>query len=285
MDYIRTRKSYILDILIIVTGCFISSLGINIFLTHAKLLSGGATGVALIIQYLKGFKAGFSVFLINLPLFIISYIKLDKKFTMYSALGMVSLSVSLIITSPFSRIIVLDDILLYCIYGGVLCGIGYGLVFSRNGSTGGTDIITMLIRKKYSNFNIGKLGFTLNLVIVAVGAFFFGIPKALYTLISMFIQSYVLDVMVRGLSRKNLLLILTEREEDVINYIINDLHRGVTSLFAEGEYTHDKKKMLYCIVTTRQMIELKNTIHLVDPKAFLTIIDISEVRGKGFKNI
>ncbi|GFZ32812.1 membrane protein [Clostridium zeae] len=285
MDYIKTRKSYIYDILIIVTGCFISSLGINLFLTHAKLLSGGATGVALIIQYLKGFNAGFSVFLINLPLFIISYIKLDKKFTMYSALGMVSLSVSLIITSPFSKIIVLDDILLYCIYGGVLCGIGYGLVFSRNGSTGGTDIITMLIRKKYSNFNIGKLGFTLNLVIVAVGAFFFGIPKALYTLISMFIQSYVLDVMVRGLSRKNLLLILTEREEDVINYIINDLHRGVTSLFAEGEYTHDRKKMLYCIVTTRQMIELKNTIHLVDPKAFVTIIDISEVRGKGFKNI
>ncbi|GKU27812.1 YitT family protein [Clostridium folliculivorans] len=285
MDYIKTRKSYIFDILIIIAGCFISSLGINLFLTHAKLLSGGATGVALIIQYLKGFNAGFSVFLINLPLFIVSYIKLDKKFTMYSALGMVSLSVSLIVTSPFSKIIVLDDILLYCIYGGVLCGIGYGLVFSRNGSTGGTDIITMLIRKKYSNFNIGKLGFTLNLVIVAVGAFFFGIPKALYTLISMFIQSYVLDVMVRGLSRKNLLLILTEREEDVINYIINDLHRGVTSLFAEGEYTHDRKKMLYCIVTTRQMIELKNTIHLVDPKAFLTIIDISEVRGKGFKNI
>lgn len=285
MDYIRTKKSYILDILIIVAGCFISSLGINLFLTHARLLSGGATGVALIIQYLKGFNAGFSVFLINLPLFIVSYIKLDKKFTLYSAIGMVALSISLIITSPFSKIIVLDDILLYCIYGGVLCGIGYGLVFSRNGSTGGTDIITMLIRKKYSNFNIGRLGFTLNLVIVAVGAFFFGIPKALYTLISMFIQSYVLDVMVRGLSRKNLLLILTDREEDVINYIINDLHRGVTSLFAEGEYTHDRKKMLYCIVTTRQMIELKNTIHLVDPRAFVTIIDISEVRGKGFKNI
>jgi uncharacterized membrane-anchored protein YitT (DUF2179 family) len=285
MDYIRTKKSYILDILIIITGCFISSLGINLFLTHARLLSGGATGVALIIQYLKGFNAGFSVFLINLPLFIVSYIKLDKKFTLYSAIGMVALSISLIITSPFSKIIVLDDILLYCIYGGVLCGIGYGLVFSRSGSTGGTDIITMLIRKKYSNFNIGRLGFTLNLVIVAVGAFFFGIPKALYTLISMFIQSYVLDVMVRGLSRKNLLLILTEREKDVIEYIINDLHRGVTSLFAEGEYTHDRKKMLYCIVTTRQMIELKNTIHLVDPKAFVTIIDISEVRGKGFKNI
>ncbi|MBK1812523.1 YitT family protein [Clostridium sp. YIM B02505] len=285
MDYIRTKKSYILDILIIVTGCFISSLGINLFLTHARLLSGGATGVALIIQYLKGFNAGFSVFLINLPLFIVSYIKLDKKFTLYSAIGMVSLSISLIITSPFSKIIVIDDILLYCIYGGVLCGIGFGLVFSRSGSTGGTDIITMLIRKRYSNFNIGKLGFTLNLVIVAVGAFFFGIPKALYTLISMFIQSYVLDVMLRGLSRKNLLLILTEREKDVIDYIINDLHRGVTSLFAEGEYTHDRKKMLYCIVTTRQMIELKNTIHLVDPKAFVTIIDISEVRGKGFKNL
>jgi uncharacterized membrane-anchored protein YitT (DUF2179 family) len=285
MDYIKSKQTYILDIIIIISGCFISSLGINLFLTHAKLLSGGATGVALIIQYLTGFKAGFTVFILNLPLFVVSYFKLDKKFTMYSALGMTSLSASLIITAPLSKIIVLDEAILYCIYGGVICGIGYGLVFSRNGSTGGTDIITMLIRKKYSNFDIGKLGFTLNLTIIAVGTVFFGIPKSLYTLISMFIQSYVLDVMVRGLNRKNLLLILTEREQDVIRYIINDLHRGVTSLFAEGEYTHDRKKMLYCIVTTRQMIELKNTIHLVDPKAFITIIDISEVRGKGFKNI
>ena len=143
----------------------------------------------------------------------------------------------------------------------------------------------MLIRKKYSNFNIGSLGFLLNLIIIIIGAFIFGLPQALYTLISLFIQSFVLDQMLKGFSSKKLLLILTKKEHEVINYVIKDLHRGITSLFAEGEYTHDKKKMLYCIVTSRQMIELKNAVHQIDPSAFITIVDISEVRGKGFINI
>jgi uncharacterized membrane-anchored protein YitT (DUF2179 family) len=200
---------------------------------------------------------------------------------------MLSLSISLIITKPLSNLVVLNDldILLYCIYGGVLCGVGYGLVFLRNGSTGGTDIITMLIRRKYSNFNIGGLGFSLNLIIIAIGGYISGVPEALYTLISLFIQSIVLDKMLKGFSSKKLLLILTLKEEEIINYVIKDLNRGITSLFAEGEYTHDRKKMLYCIVTSRQMIELKTAIHEIDPTAFITIVDASEVRGRGFMNI
>lgn len=199
---------------------------------------------------------------------------------------MLSLSASLLITKPLSRLIDMNgDLLIFCIYGGVLCGIGYGMVFLRHGSTGGTDIITMLIRKKYSNFNIGSLGFSLNLIIVIIGALIFGIPQALYTLISLFIQSTVLDRVLKGFSSKKLLLILTRKEKEIIDYVIKDLNRGVTSLFAEGEYTHDKKKMLYCIVSSHQMVELKSIVHQIDPGAFITIIDISEVRGKGFLTI
>lgn len=284
MDYIRSKKYFLIDVAIIMVGCFIASLGVNLFLARAHLLSGGATGVALIVQYLFGINSGIIVFIINIPLFVLSYLKLPKKFTLYSTIGMLSLSLSLMITSSLAKFIVLDDILLYCIYGGILCGVGYGLVFSRSGSTGGTDIITMIIRKKFSNFNIGSIGFTINLLVVGLGAVFFGIPVALYTLISMFIQGIVLDKVIKGSSSKQLLFILTEKEQLVIDYIIKDLHRGVTSLVAEGEYTHDKKKMLYCLVTPRQMIELKNTIHLIDPRAFITVIDVSEVKGKGFKN-
>lgn len=285
MRQILKSKKFYVDVIIIFIGSFIASLGVNLFLTHAELLSGGATGVALIIEYQTGFQSGFSVFLLNLPLFVLSYKKLSKKFTLYSAIGMLSLSSSLIITKQFSSLIEVNDILLYCIYGGVLCGIGYGLVFLRNGSSGGTDIITMVIRKKYSNFDIGKLGFALNCIIVFVGALIFGLPKALYTLISMFIQSLVLDQMLRGFSSKKVLMILTEKEDLVIKYIIKDLHRGVTSLNAEGEFTHVKKKMLYCLVTTRQMVELKGEILNIDPKAFISVIDVSEVNGRGFQNL
>lgn len=279
-------KANFVDVLFILLGCIIASLGVNLFLSHAQLLSGGATGVALILEYTIGMPAGLVVFIVNIPLLILSYKKLDKSFTIYTTIGMLCLSLSLILTKPLTNLIPLEnDLLIFCIYGGVLCGAGYGLVFLRNGSTGGTDIITMLIRKKYSNFNIGTLGFSLNLVIIIIGAIIFGIPQALYTLISLFIQSIVLDKMLKGFSSKKLLLILTEKENEVINYVIKDLHRGITSLFAEGEYTHDRKKMLYCIVTSRQMIELKTAVHNIDPSAFITIVDISEVRGKGFMNI
>ena len=180
-------KNNIIDILFIFLGCIITSLGINLFLSHANLLSGGATGIALILQYTTGIPSGLMVLILNIPLLLISYKKLDKSFTLYTTIGMLCLSSSLMITKPLSNIALIDDFLLLCIYGGALGGIGLGIVFLRNGSTGGTDIITMLIRKKYSNFNIGTLGFSLNLVIVTIGAIIFGLPQALYTLISLFI--------------------------------------------------------------------------------------------------
>lgn len=279
-------KNNIIDIGFIFLGCMIASLGVNLFLVHAKLLSGGATGIALILEYTAQIPAGMVILIINIPLLIISYKKLDRGFTIYTTIGMLCLSVSLMITKSLASVINLEnDMLIFCIYGGVLCGIGYGMVFLRSGSTGGIDIITMLIRKKYSNFNIGSLGFSLNLIIVTIGAIIFGIPQALYTIISLFIQSVVLDKMLKGFSSKKLLLILTNKEKEIIDYVIKDLNRGITSLFAEGEYTHDKKKMLYCIVSSRQMIELKTIVHKIDPSAFITIVDVSEVRGKGFLNI
>lgn len=285
MTFIEKNKDFLFDVIIIFIGCFIASLGINLFLVHAKLLSGGATGVALIFEYLTGVQSGYSVFIINIPLFLLSYKKLSKQFTLYSAIGMTSLSISLILTKHFSTYIQVNDILLYCIYGGTLCGLGYGLVFLRSGSTGGTDIINMLIRQKYSNFNVGSLGFTLNIIIVCIGAFIFGLPKALYTLLSMFIQSLILDNVLKGFSSKRLMLILSEKECEIVHFVMKDLHRGVTTLAARGEFTDSDKRMLYCLVTSREMISLKTKILAIDPKAFISILDVSEVRGKGFSNI
>ncbi len=284
MNIIKSKGSVLLDIFIIFIGSFIASIGVNMFLVHAQLLSGGVTGIALIIQYMTGFKAGLSIFLINIPLFIISYLKLSKSFTFYSAIGMLSLSFSLIITEGFSGIVALNDTLLYCIYGGVLCGIGYGLVFSRNASTGGIDILVMLLRKNFTG-DIGKISLILNIIIIAISAFFLGLPKALYTLTSIYIQGLLLDSVVKGLNKKQLMFIITDQEELISAYIMNNLHRGVTLLPAEGGYTSRKRKLLYCIVGLGQMVELKQVILNYDPRAFISIVDVSEVNGKGFRNI
>ncbi len=285
MNYILKNKSFYLDVTVIIIGALISSLGINLFLSKAKLLSGGITGIALTIQYLSDIPSGISILILNIPLFFISFKYLKKKFTIYTAIGMISYSTALIITKPLSHLVEVNDILLYCIYGGVLTGIGSGLIFYRNGSTGGIDILTMVIRQKYSNLEIGKVNFTFNLIIVALAALIFGLPQALYTLISMFISGTMLDKILNGFTSKKLLLILTDKEDDIINYVISDLHRGVTSIMAEGEYTRSQKKLLYIAVTTSQMINLKTKILKIDPRAFITIIDVSEVKGKGFISI
>lgn len=285
MKDILKNKNFILDMIIIITGCFISSLGINLFLSNAKLISGGVTGIALTIEYLTDLPSGITVFILNIPLFFTSYKFLSKRFTTYTAIGMISFSLSLIITKPLSSLVNVNDILLHCIYGGVLCGIGGGLVFCRNGSMGGTDIITMVIRKKYSNFEIGKLNFSFNIIIVLISSMIFGLTQALYTLISMFVQGSIVDKVINGFTSKKLLLILTEKEHDIINYVIKDMHRGITSLMAEGGYTGSKKRLLYVAVTSAQMISLKRKILNIDPKAFITIVDVSEVNGKGFQTI
>ena len=285
MKYLFKNKSFYVDVVVIIIGCLISSLGVNLFLSNAGLLSGGVTGIGLILQYLWNIPSGITVFILNIPLFIVSYKFLSKRFTIYTAIGMVSFSTALMITKPLSSLVKVDDTLLYCIYGGILSGIGYGLIFFRNGSIGGTDIITMVVRKKYSDLDIGKVGFAFNLIIVTLAAFIFGLPKALYTLISMFITSSILDRVLSGFTSKKLLLVLTEKEEDIINYVIKDMNRGITSLMAEGGYTHNQKRLLYVAVTTSQMISLKNKILRIDPKSFITIIFFSEFKLKGYKLI
>ena len=285
MKIFYKNKMLILDIVLIILGTFISALGINLFMSNAKLLSGGATGIALIFQYALNIPSGLIVFLINIQFFFESYTFLTKRFTIYTAIGMLSFSTALILTKPLSSFVNVDDILLYCIYGGVINGIGSGLVFSRNGSTGGTDIITMVIRKKYPSFEIGAVNFYFNLIIVAIGALIFGLPQALYTLISMYIQGFTIDKVINGFTSKKLFLVLTDREKDIIDFVLKDMHRGITSLMAEGEFTGHKRKLLYVAVTTSQMISLRRKILNIDPNAFITIVDVSEVKGNGFQSI
>lgn len=277
-------KYSITDLLLIILGTIISSIGINMFITHAKLLSGGVTGIALIFQYLFKIQVGYIILLINIPLFILSFMKLSRRFTLYSLVGTLSLSLSLIITHSTSKILTIDDILLYCLYGGVLNGIGAGLVFIHNGSTGGFDIVIMLIRKKYSNLNIGNISFGINLVIVSISAFIFGLSNALYTLIAMYTTSFVIDNMVKGLTKSKSVFIITEKQEEIASAVLKNLHRGVTYFYGEGAYTKDHKKILYCIVPLSQLPKLKQIVTTLDEKAFLTISDASEVQGKGFKD-
>ncbi|EJO5347555.1 YitT family protein [Clostridium botulinum] len=276
-------KCMIKDIIMVIIGSFIVALGINMFLVHANLLSGGLAGVTLIVQYLTGFQAAYSLLVFNIPLIFLSCKKLNKKFTFLSLIGTVACSLGLIVTEPLKNIVRVNDILLLGIYGGILSGIGFGIVFSNHGSTGGLDIVTAVIKKKYESFNIGTITFIVNFIIVSVSATIFGLTSALYTLISMYIAAYLMDKVIKGFNRQKLILIITENEEKVSETLMNKLNRGITFLYAKGAYTKKDKKVLYCVVSLSQLPKLKLIVKDIDEGAFISILDASEVEGRGFQ--
>lgn len=281
-----TKKDLIMaevkNFLMIILGTLIIAIGINMFLVHANLLSGGLSGVALIIQYVTKFPAGYSIFILNIPLFLLSCKKTTKKFTIYSLMGTGTLSFFLIITSSIKNVLAIKDPLILGIYGGILTGAGIGLVFSNYGSTGGLDILAVVIKQKYENFEIGTISFIVNVIIIAVGATIFGITSALYTLISMYLTSAVMDKVIKGFNRQKLILIISDNEDLVCTKLMENLNRGVTFLYGEGAYTKKNKKIVYCVVALQQLPLLKHVVRETDPEAFISILDVAEVEGKGF---
>ena len=271
---------------LIVLGSLIIAVGVNLFVIPSKLLSGGISGIGLMLQYTFKIPLGVTILILNIPLLILSTLKINKKFTMFTILGTISLSVGLIITAPLNNVLApIEESyrLLYCIYGGVLSGIGSGIVFSNEGSNGGMDIIAMYAKKKY-DIEIGIMSFTMNFLIVAVGSIIFDFKVGLYTLIAMYITSTVMEKIINGLSRRKMLLIVSEKEKEVSIAIMNNFNRGVTILYGEGAYTSNRKNVMYCVVSLTQLPQIKRVIKVIDNEAFISIIDIAEVQGNGFKS-
>lgn len=275
--------NFIIKLIFISFGCFVLAVGINAFIVPHRLLSGGVSGIAIIVQYLTKIPSGYLVLILNIPIFLYGMKELDFDFILFSALGVFLLSFFLILTRDISKTFFIKDILLSSIYGGVLNGIGLGIVLKNKGSMGGTDIVAVALKKKLG-INISSIAFGINFFIVLAGSLINNIEAGLYTLISMFVSSRVFEAILQGFDRKKMVMIVTDKTEEISRHILNELGRGVTFLHGEGAYTGDDKKVIYCIITLNQLVKIKTIIFDIDPKAFVTIIDAAEVQGKGFKN-
>ncbi|MCC3867032.1 YitT family protein [Terrisporobacter mayombei] len=267
---------------IIIVGITIMSIGVNGFLRQAHLLSGGVAGVSTAINYLSNINVGLITFLINVPIFILGFIFLEKDFLITSLINMILFSVIIGITQDIGNIIPIDDILLQSVYGGILCGIGNGLVFRTKSSLGGTDILGAILKNKL-NIAMKTTSFGTNLAIVSVSSLLFGANLALYTLISMFINAQVMSYIKDALNDEKAVMVFSNNSEPIAAEIMDNLVRGVTFLNAEGGYTHEKKKIIYCVVLSREIPKIKEIALKYDDRAFISVNDINEVKGKGFK--
>ena len=277
------NKKNITNALFIMLGSLFCAIGINVFLSNARLISGGVTGLALIGQELFGVKAGVTILVANIPLFLISRKKIDKRFTYYSLVGILTYSISLILTQSLSSFLDVDNKLVLCIYGGIIDGIGSGLIFSHLGSVGGFGIISMLIKKKNTHIDISKISLSLDFVIVCLGTIIFGVENGLYTLIAIGISSFVMNYILKGFTSATAVFIITDHEAEVSTQLVTESDFGVTEILGKGAYSENKKQILYCVVPSNQVPYLKSIVNECDPDAFLTFFEVKEAKGKGFK--
>lgn len=265
----------------IVLGCLIASCSINLFVVPSHLLTGGATGIAMIIYYLAELPIGLQTFVYNIPLLIASYKLLGKNYTVDVIIGTVIFSFFLDATKFLGNYAPVDDMMLASVYGGVFNGIGYGLVFRMNGSTGGFDILGAIIKKYYS-MNMGTVIFGFNCVIVTIAGVLFGVEPAMFTLVCMYTNSIMTDKVIAGLNRSKAVLIVSEKSKEIADGIMNELGRGVTFLHGQGAFSGDERNIVMVVVSLTQIAKLKTIVHALDRNSFMLIMSASEVVGRGF---
>ena len=265
----------------VVLGCLIAACSINLFVVPSHLLTGGVTGIAMIVYYLADLPIGLQTLIYNLPLLIMSYKLLGKNYTLDVIIGTVVFALCLDATRFLNAYAPADDLMLASIYGGIFNGIGYGLVFRMNGSTGGFDILGAIIKKYYS-MNMGTVIFAFNCVIVSISGFLFGIEPAMFTLICMYTNSIVTDKVIAGLNRRKAVLIVSEQSKEIADGIMNELKRGVTFLHGAGAFTGNEKNIVMVVVSLTQIAKLKIVVNAIDRNAFMIIMSASEVMGRGF---
>ncbi|MDR6224480.1 YitT family protein [Desmospora profundinema] len=273
-------KNHLKNLIAIVIGSFIFSLGINYFAIPNELAEGGFTGIALLLLYLFEISPALTILVLNIPLFFVGYKVFGRKTLAYTIFGTVAVSITLVLTENWGAPIP-GDPLLAALYTGVLVGIGLGIIFRTGGTTGGVDIIARL-GHKYFEWSIGRTMFLFDLMVIGVSAFYIGREKAMYTVVAVFVGARVIDFIVEGLDTKKAVTIISNSAVAISEKVTTDMDRGATLLKGRGGYTGTDKEVLYIVLSRNELPRLKHLVNTVDPYAFVVVHDVRDVFGEGF---
>ena len=267
-------------------GVLVLAIGLYYFLIPSDLAVGGATGLAMVINYLfTNIPIGIIMIITNVILFIIAFLVLGREFggyTIYNSLLLSGLIYILEIITPMDGPII-DDLLINLIYGILIQGIGMAIIFNENSSTGGTDIIAKIINK-FAQLNIGASLFLIDSLIVLGAIFVFGVELGLYALLGIFINSAVIDKVIAGFNTKVKIAIISEKEDEITSFIKEEMKRGVTLFFGIGGFSNSEKRIINTVVPRREYLIIKNRVKEIDPKAFIWVGFVNEVLGEGFSD-
>lgn len=266
-------------------GILIISLGFHFFLIPADLAVGGVTGFAIIVNNLiPNLSVGLLMLIANAVLIALSFVTLGKQFsgfTVYNSLAISGLVSLFELLMPMDGPIV-EDTLLILIYGITIQAVGLAIVFNENSSTGGTDIIAAIINK-YFHIDIGKSLFMADFLIALSASYIFGLEKGLYAFLGAVLNSILIDKVIAGFNTKIKMVVVSEKHDEILEFITKDVNRGVTVLYGEGGFSKQPRKVINTLLSRREYITTKNRIREIDPKAFIWVSVINEVLGEGFK--
>ena len=271
------------DFLLITLGALVQAIGLRLFLIPANLASGGVSGVAQLINHVTGWQIGLMILVGNLPLFALGWRFLGgKKFIIRTALAVASYAFFVDILTLFLPAKgITDDILLNALYGAVVSGIGFGIVYRGQGTSGGSDILARILNR-WRGIPISQSYMLVDSAVILSAGFIFGWKEALYALITLYVSGIVTETAAQGLGVVRTALIITSEPQAVSRQIFETLDRGVTLLPAKGAYTGAERTMLYCVVTRSETMRLKRIVNKADPHAFMVIGQAHEALGEGF---
>lgn len=284
------------DYLWIILGSVITAAAINIFLVPYKIAPGGVTGIATVIFYMVGERlpVGTIMLILNVPLFIFGMKFIGRRFTVRTLFSTIFLSVVIDAAEPLTnwfigqleleKLTASPDYLLYSIFGGFFMGLGLGFVFKSGATTGGTDLAARIVHHFNSSISMGKsLLFIDTAVILFAAIAFNSFLLALYSVLSLYISSKIIDIILEGVNFAKAVYIISDHADEIAQAIMREIDRGVTALNGTGMYTGNEKKVLYCVLQHGQLPVLKALVIKIDPSAFIILSDVTEVLGEGFK--
>ena len=269
----------------ILLGAALYAAGFQFFLYPNAIVSGGITGISMILNYLTQIPVGITAIVLNIPIFILGLIFIGGRFILRSLWGMM---VSYVAIDLFALIPldITQNPLLGAIFGGVLSGVGLGIVFSAGASTGGMDIVAKLVRRKLAYINMGQVMLGLDFAVILVFSLLFQrLEAGLYAIIAIYLSSKMVDVLLYGTKYAKAAYIVSEKSQEISQRITKELGRGATLLSGRGAFTGDEKSVIFCAIKNRQIVELKRLVKDCDEQAFMIILEAREVLGHGFELI
>lgn len=279
------NKGNLKDFTLITIGILLVAISVVYFFEPNNIAAGGITGLAIVINhYLPFISIGPLVLIMDAILFMIALIVIGAKFGAKTIYCSLLLSSSMWVMQTFMQFNVTNDLILATIFGTLISAGGMAIVFNANASTGGTDIIAKILNK-FFHFNIGKSLLMVDFLVTLLGAITFGINIGLYGLLSVIINGVIIDKIIAGFKVKIEITIISHKNDEISKYILNDLERGCTFIKGIGAFTGKDTALLYTVLDRREFIKLKNYISNIDKRAFITVGEVHEVMGEGFKGI